>query len=79
MTLRYRCNALSTELPRHMDRWSIVSFQLLRLIAHCEDQISLISFMLLTLIRVSGKLDTTLDLLIYAAAITYHLFDNSYL
>ena len=25
MTLRYRCNALSTELPSHMDRWSIVS------------------------------------------------------
>ena len=25
MTLRYRCNALSTELPTHMDRWSIVS------------------------------------------------------
>ena len=23
MTLRYRCNALSTELPSHMDRWSI--------------------------------------------------------
>ena len=25
MTLRYWCNALSTELSRHMDRWSIVS------------------------------------------------------
>ena len=25
MTLQYRCNALSTDLPSHMDRWSIVS------------------------------------------------------
>ena len=25
MTLRYRCNALSTELSSHMDRWPIVS------------------------------------------------------
>ena len=66
MTLRHRCNALSTELPSHMD--SLVAqwiehctgiarswvrilfkpefffrllFQLLKLIAHCEDQISL--------------------------------------
>ena len=25
MNLRYQCSALSTELPSHMDRWSIVS------------------------------------------------------
>ena len=47
MTLRYRCNALSTELSSHMDRWSILSqygFLLMPVIEYNYMNLELVTF-----------------------------------